>query len=728
MKKNLFGRFIGTLCVLLLAGTSCHVVDESSGGGTSRPSSSDISSSIPESSVEENYNNLPVLTEGAIDTITVSDLDSISIDAYFFKNGESYRSLTVEYGVSVNTEYALRVTTTIKQKKYRVAQDDYRLSFLEGHQTDFESNPTKIGTYSIEIHVDILPIDSGDYPVLTVEVVHPDNMSVTVADYAYGTRSSYVTYVGIDANEIASAQLTFAPVLGTDTYGEYKTYVENTVDYSVDAGEYAIKADIRDNRGEEFHLGPTHFHVTKGTFVHGGYDEAVYYGFNSTAVTLADYPYSGNFYVDPRFADYTATWKNPDLPVDQDHLTVSGDEAVIETYVVFHHKNAQDLELPVTVHIGMYLSVPTVRNATLNYTGEEQTAIIDGFDSENMEIVEEESTLKATHAGTYSIKIRATGANGLFFGHGEEEVVITWQILKVDPFYFFHISNNINDYEIEVGGHRLERVNNIYQLPCSYIDHGGNHDIQLAVYRILGENERVLLDFDTATTKGAPVHCRVNSDPFPRMVSIDAMPEVEYVQFSIWAAFGGDDSNFTAYEFPETLLRFWVPERNDIYHDLVMNAANPTGSAFGRSVSIEATQNGVEIPSNNLDLIRGRSGDGSLFRFYSRNSYRVLIHAYFYDIQRIEVTTMNCLSADYGYGCVVRVSHVVNIGQDGSNDILGGPYFNNSTVGFDCAGPADTNPWVIKLDIGARNGAAVDDFRYIESIKITYKGTYNTSW
>ena len=104
MKKNMFGRFIGTLCVLLLAGTSCHVVDESSGGGTSRPSSSDISSSIPQSSVEENYNNLPVLTEGVIETITASDLDSISIDAYFFKNGESYRSLTVEYGVSVNTE------------------------------------------------------------------------------------------------------------------------------------------------------------------------------------------------------------------------------------------------------------------------------------------------------------------------------------------------------------------------------------------------------------------------------------------------------------------------------------------------------------------------------------------------------------------------------------------------------------------------------------------------
>ena len=721
MRRNNF-LFAGILaiCLSLFACVS-------KGGGNTDPTDPGHGGGEDNPPVEVDYNNLPVLNSNNVNNFSESQLASATSDAYYFKNNQSYRSLTLEYGVSVKNEYQLRVTTVISNTKYRVANNAYELFFEDFNDDDYNANPTKVGNYSIEVVPIFSELESPKNPKLTVIINSVElNVTASVGDFAYGDFTSIPTITGINQNQIASKTLSYAPVTN-NVVGEYKTYKSNERDYSMNVGEYSFKADIVDIDGIEYHTEPVRFHVTKTTLTYHSYTQSVYYLFNADATKLSDYPYSGTLNVQGSyFEDYSFEWKNPNLSVDYENLNINDGESTFETTVVFKHKNTNDLELPVTVTIGVYLGTPSIRNSSVYYNAEEQEAIIDGFSDKYMEIVESDSAIKAKNVGTYPVKIKVKDECDLYFRDGDygevKEVVLTWAIKKVNPETFYHLTDKIRDYEVEVNGHLLEMNDaSEFILPYEYCGHDGNYDIPICIYRVIDENNRMLLDFDSVRyTDYSPVRVAITDS---HQMVIEATDDADYSWFNITCSFGGESSNFTDYSF--TLnhpLRFFVPERKDHYHDFTMNVSNRTGSNYGRSAGVIITQNGTEIEPQYQDSLYGYDGE-TLFKLWKGNEYRIMIRAQFSDIKSIRITTIHN-SNDYD-GFTIRVSEEVNILSDKSDDFVSGQEFSDYwTNSHDVGGRGR----VVKLILQKRNDVTThndSDYRYIKSITITYRNGYS---
>ena len=725
MKKSLGLFFFVYFLSLCLSLTACGSSTNNNNSGNTEPGTSGGGDDNPP--VEVDYENLPVLNINNINNFSESQLASATSDAYYFKNNQSYRSLTLEYGVSVKNEYQLRVTAVISNTKYRVANNAYELFFEDFNDDDYNSNPTKVGNYSIEV-VPIFSLpESPNNPKLTVTINRAElNVTASVSDFAYGEYTSVPIITGINQYQIVSKTLSYALVTN-NVVGEYKTYRTNERDYSMDVGEYFFKADIVDVDGIEYHTKPTRFHVIKTALTYYSYTQSIYYMFDADASTLSDYPYSGTLDVQGMyFEDYTFEWKYPNLPVDYDSLSVSDGEATFETTIVFKHKNTNDLELPVTITIGVYLGTPSIRNSSVYYNAEEQVAIIDGFSDKYMEIVESDSVIKAKNVGTYPVKIKVKDECDLYFrdrDYGEvKEVVLTWTIKKVNPETFYHLTDKIRDYEVEVNGHLLEMNDaSEFILPYEYCGHDGNYDIPICIYRVIDENNRMLLDFDTVRyTDYSPVRVAITDS---HQMVIEATDDADYSWFNITCSFGGESSNFTDYSFKlNHPLRFFVPERMDHYHDFAMNVSNRTGSNYGRSAGVIITQNGTEIEPQYQDSLYGYDGK-TLFKLWKGNEYRIMIRAQFSDIKSIRITTINN-SNDYD-GFTIRVSEEVNILSDRSDDFVSGQEFSDYwTNSHDVGGRGR----VVKLIFQKRYDVTTyndSDYRYIESITITYRNGYS---
>ena len=142
-------------------------------------------------------------------------------------------------------------------------------------------------------------------------------------------------------------------------------------------------------------------------------------------------------------------------------------------------------------------------------------------------------------------------------------MVLTWTIKKVNPETFYHLTDKIRDYEVEVNGHLLEMNDSSeFILPYEYCGHDGNYDIPICIYRVIDENNRMLLDFDTVRyTDYSPVRVAITDS---HQMVIEATDDADYSWFNITCSFGGENSNFNDYSF--TLnhpLRFFVPERKN---------------------------------------------------------------------------------------------------------------------------------------------------------------------
>ena len=726
MKKSLGLFFFVNFLSLCLSLTACGSSTNNNNSGNTEPGTS--GGGDDNQPVEVDYENLPVLNNNNIYDFSESQLASATSDAYYFKNNQSYRSLTLEYGVSVKNEYQLRVTAVISNTKYRVSNNAYELFFEDFNDDDYNSNPTKVGNYSIEV-VPIFSLpESPNNPKLTVIINRAElNVTASVGDFAYGDYTSIPTITGIDQNQIASKTLSYAPVT-YNAVGEYKTYKSNERDYSMNVGEYSFKADIVDIDGIEYHTEPVRFHVTKTTLTYHSYTQSVYYLFNADATKLSDYPYSGTLNVQGSyFEDYSFEWKNPNLLVDYEKLNINDGESTFETTVVFKHKNTNDLELPVTVTIGVYLGTPSIRNSSVYYNAEEQEAIIDGFSDKYMEIVESDSAIKAKNVGTYPVKIKVKDECDLsFHDYGEDiyvkEVVLTWTIKKVNPETFYQLTDKIRDYQVEVNGHLLE-MNDVSEfiLPYEYCGHDGNYDIPICIYRVIDENNRMLLDFDSVRyTDYSPVRVAITDS---HQMVIEATDDADYSWFNITCSFGGENSNFTDYSFKlKYPLRFFVPERMDHYHDFTMNVSNRTGSNYGRSAGVIITQNGTEIEPQYQDSLYGYDGE-TLFKLWKGSEYRIMIRAQFSDIKSIRITTINN-SNDYD-SFTIRVSEEVSILNDRSDDFVSGQEFSDYwTNSHDVGGRGR----VVKLILQKRNDITTyndNDYRYIKSITITYRNGYS---
>ena len=726
MKKSLGLFFFVNFLSLCLSLTACGSSTNNNNSGNTEPGTS--GGGDDNQPVEVDYENLPVLNNNNIYDFSESQLASATSDAYYFKNNQSYRSLTLEYGVSVKNEYQLRVTAVISNTKYRVSNNAYELFFEDFNDDDYNSNPTKVGNYSIEV-VPIFSLpESPNNPKLTVIINRAElNVTASVGDFAYGDYTSIPTITGIDQNQIASKTLSYAPVT-YNAVGEYKTYKSNERDYSMNVGEYSFKADIVDIDGIEYHTEPVRFHVTKTTLTYHSYTQSVYYLFNADATKLSDYPYSGTLNVQGSyFEDYSFEWKNPNLLVDYEKLNINDGESTFETTVVFKHKNTNDLELPVTVTIGVYLGTPSIRNSSVYYNAEEQEAIIDGFSDKYMEIVESDSVIKAKNVGTYPVKIKVKdGCDLSFHDYGEDiyvkEVVLTWTIKKVNPETFYQLTDKIRDYQVEVNGHLLE-MNDVSEfiLPYEYCGHDGNYDIPICIYRVIDENNRMLLDFDSVRyTDYSPVRVAITDS---HQMVIEATDDADYSWFNITCSFGGENSNFTDYSFKlKYPLRFFVPERMDHYHDFTMNVSNRTGSNYGRSAGVIIAQNGTEIEPQYQDSLYGYDGE-TLFKLWKGSEYRIMIRAQFSDIKSIRITTINN-SNDYD-SFTIRVSEEVSILNDRSDDFVSGQEFSDYwTNSHDVGGRGR----VVKLIFQKRNDVTThndSDYRYIKSITITYRNGYS---
>lgn len=726
MKKSLGLFFFVNFLSLCLSLTACGSSTNNNNSGNTEPGTS--GGGDDNQPVEVDYENLPVLNNNNIYDFSESQLASATSDAYYFKNNQSYRSLTLEYGVSVKNEYQLRVTAVISNTKYRVSNNAYELFFEDFNDDDYNCNPTKVGNYSIEVVPIFSEIESPNNPKLTVIINRAElNVTASVGDFAYGDYTSIPTITGIDQNQIASKTLSYAPVTD-NVVGEYKTYKSNERDYSMNVGEYSFKADIVDIDGIEYHTEPVRFHVTKTTLTYHSYTQSVYYLFNADATKLSDYPYSGTLNVQGSyFEDYSFEWKNPNLLVDYEKLNINDGESTFETTVVFKHKNTNDLELPVTVTIGVYLGTPSIRNSSVYYNAEEQEAIIDGFSDKYMEIVESDSVIKAKNVGTYPVKIKVKdGCDLSFHDYGEDiyvkEVVLTWTIKKVNPETFYQLTDKIRDYQVEVNGHLLE-MNDVSEfiLPYEYCGHDGNYDIPICIYRVIDENNRMLLDFDSVRyTDYSPVRVAITDS---HQMVIEATDDADYSWFNITCSFGGENSNFTDYSFKlKYPLRFFVPERMDHYHDFTMNVSNRTGSNYGRSAGVIIAQNGTEIEPQYQDSLYGYDGE-TLFKLWKGSEYRIMIRAQFSDIKSIRITTINN-SNDYD-SFTIRVSEEVSILNDRSDDFVSGQEFSDYwTNSHDVGGRGR----VVKLILQKRNDITTyndNDYRYIKSITITYRNGYS---
>ena len=203
MKKSLGLFFFVNFLSLCLSLTACGSSTNNNNSGNTEPRTSGVGDDNPP--VEVDYENLPVLNYNNINNFSESQLASATTDAYYFKNNQSYRSLTLEYGVSVKNEYQLRVTTVISNTKYRVANNAYELFFEDFNADDYNSSPTKVGNYSIEVVPIFSELESPNNPKLAVTINRAElNVTASVGDYAYGDDTSIPTITGIDQNQIAS--------------------------------------------------------------------------------------------------------------------------------------------------------------------------------------------------------------------------------------------------------------------------------------------------------------------------------------------------------------------------------------------------------------------------------------------------------------------------------------------------------------------------------------------